>query len=197
MAGALAASNRRSIDRYGLSTDRFLHRLNVHPPEPPRIFAWLHPVRWSANQWQDFSRQARIGIASLQDMQAVVVALGRGSEYGFCPHCVSDAVEGGCYPPFWRRAWMDATSTWCDEHETPLAVCPHVAQLAYRTCAAVRDALSKLAQTHREGAAAWLEPLARDAARLYPTLRSSPPPQDPPLLRTLHFPGVSTVGSVR
>jgi hypothetical protein len=146
----------RIADRYGLSPDRFLHRLNVHPPDPPRIFAWLHPVRWSCSQWQDFSCQARIGIASLQDMQAVVVALGRGSEYGFCPRCVSDAVEGGCYPPFWRRSWMDATSTWCDEHETPLAVCPHIAQLAYRTCAAVRDALSKLAQTHREGAAAWL-----------------------------------------
>ena len=162
----------RIADRYGLSPDRFLHRLNVHPPEPPRIFAWPHPVGWCASQWQDFARHARIRSDSIQDMQAVVVALGRGSEHGFCPRCVSDALEGSGHSPFWRRAWMDATSTWCEEHGAPLATCPNVAPLAYRPCAFVRDSLLALAQKHRVPTAAWLEPLARDAAGLYPILRA-------------------------
>jgi len=166
----------RIADRYGLSPDGLLHRLNVHPAQPPYLFTWLHTVKWSASEWQDFARQAHIEIHLAQAMQAVVLALGRGSEVGFCPSCVLDAVAGG-HPPVWRRAWMDATTTWCEQHRASLVVCPNVAQLAYRTCAAVRRALPQLAQTHRDATAAWLEPLARDAAGLYPAPRSSPSPQ--------------------
>lgn len=149
----------RIAARYGLRLAAFLDGIELRP-ERRCSLCWTHAMPWSALQWSRFAEKVRLDVPTARSMQAIHLPLPRGAQHNLCPLCLA------AHDPFWRRTWMDATATWCTEHDIPLGACQGLLALGCKSLADVRHSLSALAQERRDKPRAWRHALARDALEL-------------------------------
>ena len=159
----------RIAGRYGLSLRSLLVRLKLQPLKLTTV-GWTQAIEWREDQWSHFCTQAHIGIDVARAMQSVALTINKQGQIGFCPICV---LDGQASQPIWLRRWMDATTTWCTTHDSPIVACPGVTRLAYRNSSFVSDGLIHLAVTHQPNVPRWIEDLAKAAAAFVRPLQCS------------------------